>query len=92
MELLRTGSAIALLCILVTNWEEMDEPGPLYLQPHHREAVEQGRLRHTPDVEALIHSVLERDEVDPNEPWLREGLEAILRTHVRGFFRQLADG
>ncbi len=70
----------------------MDEPEALYLQPHYREAVEQGRLRHTPDVEALIRSVLERDEVDLDEPWLREGLDAVLRTHVRGFFRRLADG
>ncbi len=92
MELLRTGSAIALLCILVTNWEEMDKPGPLYLQPEYRAAVEQGRLRHTPDVEVLIRSVLDRDEIDVNEPWLREGLASILRTHVRGFFRRLADG
>ena len=92
MELLRTGSAIALLCILVTRWEEMDEPGELYLQPEYREAVAQGRLHHTPDVEALIRSVLERDEVDLDEPWLREGLDSVLRTHVRGFFRRLAEG
>ena len=92
MELLRTGSAIAFLCILVTRWEEMDGPGQLYLPPEYRGAVEQGRLHHTPDVEALIRSVLERDEVDRDEPWLREGLDAVLRTHVRGFFRRLADG
>ncbi len=92
MELLRTGSAIALLCILVTNWEEMDEPGKLYLQPQYRQAVEQGRLHHTPDVEALIRAAIERDEVDLDEPWLREGLASVLHTHVRGFFRPLAEG
>ncbi len=92
MELLRTGSAIALLCILVTRWEEMDRPGQLYLQPEYVEAVAQGRLHHTPDVEAPIRSVLERDEVDLDEPWLREGLDSVLRTHVRGFFRRLAEG
>ena len=36
MELLRTGSAIAPLCILVTRWEEIDTPGQLYLQPEYR--------------------------------------------------------
>ena len=92
MELLRTGSAIALLAILVTRWEEMDGPEQLYLEPKYRAAVEQGRLHHTPDVETLIRAALERDELDQDEPWLRQGLDVVLRTHVRGFFRRLADG
>ena len=92
VELLRTGSAIALPCILVTRWEDMEEPGAFHLEPRYREAVGQGRLHHTPDVEALIRSVLDREKVGPDEPWLREGLDAVLRTHVCGFVRRLADG
>ena len=91
MELLRTGSSIALLCILVNCWEEMDEPGLLHLQPRHREAVEQGRLRHVPAVEAVVQTVLERGTIDLDKQWLRDDLEAIRPTHVIGFFRPLIE-
>lgn len=57
----------------------------------HREAVEQERL-HTPDVAAPIRPVPGRDGTGLDGPWPREGLDTVLRSHVRGFFRQLAGG
>lgn len=90
LDLLRSGSAIAILCTYYDLWAEEDR---VYSHPgnkRYQSALDGGRFSAFPDIEAVIREALSRDEIPANDPWFDEAVVPIYRKYVRGFFQRLA--
>ena len=90
MDLLRPGSAIAILCAFYDLWCE--EQG---LDAHPRtkrfqEALEAGRLRQFPDIETVLKAAIERDFMPLEDSWFDDEVAPIYRKYVLGHFAYLA--
>ena len=90
LDLLRSGSAVAILCAYYDLWAEE------YLYGHpgmerYQAALDNGRLSTFPDIEAVIRKALSRGEISVDDPWFDEAVTPIYRKYVRDFFRRLAD-
>jgi hypothetical protein len=90
LDLLREGSAIAILCVFYDLWCE-DQP----LSGHaaslrYEAALAEGRLHRFGDIEAVLRAAIERSPVAPDDPWFDAALAPIYRTYVRGYFARLA--
>ena len=91
LDLLRSGSAIAVLCVYYDLWAEEDR---VYGHPgneRYQAALDNGRLSAFPDIEAVIREALSRGEMSGDDLWFDEAVAPIYRKYVRGFFRRLAD-
>lgn len=90
LELLRAGSAIAVLCYLYDAWaEEQSIAGP-HTERYQR-ALTLGKLRHVPDIEAVAVEALRRDKMSLNDSWFADAVAPIYRKYVLGYFRRLAE-
>lgn len=90
LDLVRAGSAVAILCAFYDLWCE-EQP----LAEHHRTiryqaAVNQGRLSAFPDIEAIVREAIVRNEMSLNDPWFEDAVVPIYRKYVLGLFRRLA--
>lgn len=90
LDLLRAGSAIAILCQFYDIWsEEGDLTGNIFLADY-QAAVDAGRLAAFPDIEAVIRKALARDPMPLEDPWFDDAVIPIYRKYVLGFFARLA--
>ena len=91
LDLLRAGSAIAILCQFYDLWSEEN---PLAGHPRTERfelAVHQGRLRAIRDVEAVILEAISRNEMSLEDPWFEEAVAPIYRKYVLGLFQRLSE-
>jgi hypothetical protein len=90
LELLRSGSAVALLCALYDMWiEEQTLDGhPLAMRT--QAAIQQGRLSRYPDIESVITEVIRRNCAPIDDLWIETAVAPIYRKYVLGFFARLA--
>ncbi len=86
LQLLRAGSAIAILCCLYDEWCEFE----VITGGRYREAILSGRLSATPDVEQVAQTALARREMTLEDPWFDTALRPIYRKYVANYFARLA--
>ncbi|MDP3736185.1 MAG: hypothetical protein Q8R02_02280 [Hyphomonadaceae bacterium] len=90
LDLLRLGSAIAILCLFYDLWCEeqalVGNPGTARFEI----ALATGRLARFPDVEAVISEAMLRPEMAIDDPWFDTAVAPIYRKYVVSFFGRLA--
>lgn len=86
MNLLRTGSAVAILCSLYDEWCEFEA----VVGGGFKEAIQLGRLRFIPDIERAAKEALQRADMRLEDPWFDEAVEPIYQRHVVGYFEALS--
>ena len=94
IDLLRSGSAVAILAYFYDMWcefEAVDVPHPVVNDNRYKEAVESGRLHYSPDIESVAREALKRNEMTLEDPWFDEVVQPIYRKHVLGYFRRLSE-
>ena len=69
----------------------MNVPDPVGNDDRYKEAVEAGRLHHSPDIEAVAREALKRNEMAQDDPWFEEAVQPIYRKHVQSYFRKLSE-
>ena len=90
LNLLRSGSAVAILCAYYDLWAEEDRVYGHLGNERYQAALDGGRFSAFPDIEAVIREALSRGEMAADDPWFDEAATPIYRKYVRGFFRRLA--
>lgn len=90
LELLRAGSAIALLCAFYNVWVEEHELEGHPMTNRFRVAVEEGRLSRFPDIEGVISEAIRRNCAPLEDQWIEEAVAPLYRKYVVGFFARLA--
>ncbi|RYF23943.1 MAG: hypothetical protein EOO77_01150 [Oxalobacteraceae bacterium] len=94
IDLLRAGSALAILAFFYDMWCEFDAvdvPDPAGKDHRYKVAVETGRLRHSPDIEAVVREALRRNQMAQDDPWFNSAVQPIYRKYVLGYFRRLSE-
>ena len=91
IDLLRSGSAVAILAFLYDLWCEFEAVDVPHLGSLHKEAVESGRLRYAPDIEAVAREALRRNAIAIDDPWFDDVVQPIYRKHVLGYFQRLSE-
>ena len=91
IDLLRSGSAVAVLASLYDLWCEVEAVDVPHRNRLQKEAIEAGRLHHSPDIEAVAREALRRDRMPLEDPWFEEVVQPIYRKHVLGYFRRLSE-
>ena len=91
LDLLRSGSAIVILCVYYDLWAEEQFVHGHPRNVRYQSALDDGRLSAFPDIEAVIREALGRGEMSIDDPWFDEAVAPIYRKYVRGFFRRLAE-
>jgi hypothetical protein len=86
LDLLRTGSAIAILSGLYDLWSEVDAIEDEAVG----RAIEAGKLKFVPDVEAVASKALRCGPMKPEDAWFDDAVAPIYRCHVLGYFSRLA--
>lgn len=89
LELLRSGSAVALLCALYDMWIEEHALDGLPLTVRIQAAILQGRLSRYPDIESVITQVIRRNCGPIEDFWIETAVAPIYRKYVLGFFARL---
>lgn len=92
MDLLRAGSALAMVARYFSAWSEEQGVHAWKDTERFAEAVAAGRLAHLPDIEAVLVEHLSGRHAAPDDPWLDQVTPALCETYVRSYFRRLADG
>ena len=85
LDLLRSSSAIAILCTYYDLWMEEDRVYGHSGNERYQSALDDGRLSAFPDIEAVIREALSRGEMSADDPWFDEAVVPIYRKYVRGF-------
>ena len=90
LDLLRAGSAIAVVCAIYDLWceEQHLQGNPLVIR--YEAALDGGRLSAFPDIEELLRTAFARAYLPLEDPWIEEAVGPIYRKYVLGFFRRLA--
>lgn len=91
IDLLRSGSAVAVLASLYDLWCEFEAVDVPHRGSRQKQAIEAGRLHHFPDIEAVAREALRRDRMPLEDPWFDEAVRLIYRKHVLGYFRRLSE-
>jgi hypothetical protein len=86
LDLLRVGSAIAILCSLYDEWCEFE----VVHGGRFREAIQAGRLGFVRDVELVAKEAIRRSEMRHEDTWFEEAVEPLYQKHVVGYFDALA--
>jgi len=90
LDLLRHGSAIALLCGLYDLWNELESVNvDLPWVARLRTALAQYRFAHSPEIERVMLETFERN-LTFDDPWLDEQLQPIYEKYVADYFARLA--
>lgn len=89
LDLLRTGSAIAILGSFYDNGEEDmplidDQTGGFVT------AIEEGRLGRFPDIVSVVKEALRREQSETLFPWFDGAVDAVYRQYVNAYFSRLA--
>ncbi len=90
LELLRAGSAIAIVCIFYDLWCEGQSLSGHPASACYEVAIGSGRLSHFPDIEAVLRDAVARKFMSLDDPWFDQVLTPIYRKYVLGFFDRLA--
>lgn len=91
IDLLRSGSAVAVLASLYDLWCEFEAVDVPHRGSRQKQAIEAGRLHHFPDIEAVAREALRRNRMPLEDPWFEEVVQPIYRKHVLGYFRRLSE-
>jgi hypothetical protein len=86
MPLLRTGSAIAILCSLYDEWCEFEA----VVGCRFKDAIQAGRLGLVPDIDRVAREALQRGHMRLEDPWFDEAVEPVYQRHVVGYFEALS--
>lgn len=92
MDLLRAGSALAMVVRYFSAWSEEQRVHAWSDTERYAEAVAARRLAHLPDVEAVLVEHLSGRHAAADDPWFDDVTPALCETHVRRYFRRLAEG
>ncbi len=90
LELLRSGSAIAILCAFYNLWIEEQELGGHPFTKRFQVAVDEGRLSRFPDIEAVVAEAIGRNCAPIEDLWIEGAVAPIYQKYVLGFFVRLA--
>jgi hypothetical protein len=90
LELLRSGSAIAILCALYNAWTEEQKLEGHPLTKRFKAAVDAGRFCRFPDIEGVILEAIRRDCAPIEDQWLDDAVRPIYQKYVIGYFARLA--
>lgn len=93
IDLLRSGSALAIVAFFYDMWCEFDAvdvTDQAGSDHRYKVAVEMGRLHHSPDVEAVVREALNRNHMAQDDPWFERAVQPIYRKYVLGYFRRLS--
>jgi hypothetical protein len=90
LDLLRAGSAIAIVCVFYDLWSEEQSLSGNLRSERYEVAVTGGRLSHFPDIEAVLRDAIARKYMFLDDPWFEQVLTPIYRKYVLGFFARLA--
>lgn len=90
IDLLRAGSAIAILCTYYDLWcEEQSFPDHPRTR-HYEAALAQGRLGNFPDIEAALRNIIQQGKIPLDDPRFDQALAPIYQKYVLGLFARLA--
>jgi len=90
LELLRSGSAIAILCAFYDAWIEEQKLEGHPLTKRFQDAIEAGRLNRFPDIEGVILEAIRRNCAPIEDQWMDDAVRPIYRKYVIGYFARLA--
>lgn len=90
LNLLRSGSAVAMLCAFYDVWCEEQGLDDHPRTKRYQDALEAGRFKLFPDIEAVIQTAIERDVMPLEDCWFEEAVVPIYRKYVLGLFARLA--
>jgi len=88
VDLLRTGSAMAMVA---TFWNEQQGTFAGAKTEAYAAAIQDGRLRQIPDIEAVIVEFLKGEHSALQDPWFDQAGARLCEVHVRNYFRCLAE-
>lgn len=89
LDLLRAGSAVAMVCAFYDLWNEDQHLQGHPLSKRYEAALNEGRLSAFPDIEEVLRAAIRRDYMPIDDPWFEEAVVPIYRKYVLGFFRRL---
>lgn len=92
MDLLRTGSALAMVARYFSAWSEEQGVHAGKDTELYAAAVAAGRLAHLPAIEAVLVEHLSGRHAAPVDPWFDEVTPSLCETYVQSYFRRLASG
>lgn len=90
MDVLRSGSAVAILCAFYDLWCEEQSLSNHPLTTRYQDALEAGRLRQFSDIEEVIRAAIARNAMPLEDSWFDEAVAPIYRKYVIGLFARLA--
>ena len=90
LELLRAGSAVAVLCAIYNIWTEEQKLDGHPILERVQAAVENGRMGQFPDIENVIVEAFRRNGAPFEDLWIDDALAPIYRKYVLGLFSRLA--
>ena len=90
IELLRSGSAVGVLCAIYNIWTEEQKLDGHPLLKRVQAAVEGGRMGQFPDIEGVIVEALRRNGAPIEDLWIEDAVAPIYRKYVLGLFSRLA--
>lgn len=89
LDLVRRGSALAILCDFYDRWEE-DRPLADPITIPFIAAIQEGRLSAYRDIAEIVTEALEREKAGTLSPWLNQAVRPIYRRYVQSYFASLA--
>jgi len=89
LDLLRAGSAIAVLGFLYDLWSEEHRLSGSHTA-RYEQAIRDGRLSSFPDIEVVVREAISRDYILLADNWFDEAVAPIYRKYVLGYFQSLA--
>lgn len=89
LDLLQAGSALAIVALFHSFWEEENGVYAGARTEEFKQAIHGGRLAHLPDIEAVLLEFLKGEHADMNDPWFDDATKALIKTRVNPFFREL---
>lgn len=90
LDLLQSGSAVAILCAFYNLWTEEQELDRVPYTKPVQAAVDEGRFNKFPDIEAVIVEAIRRNSAPIEDLWIEDALVPIYRKYILSFFTQLA--
>ena len=91
LDLLRSGSAVAILCAFYNIWTEEQSIDGHPLTKRFQAAVDEGRLGRFPDIEGVIVEAVRRNGAPIEDLWIEDAVAPIYRKYVLGFFAGLSE-
>jgi hypothetical protein len=90
IDLLRSGSAVAILCEFYDLWCEEQSLAGHARTTRFEVALNEGRFGAFPDIEHVLRTAVARNVLPLDDPWFEEAVLPIYRRYVLGLFARLA--